>query len=84
MVSRSWRNHTQRTPGAARVVKLLEAIEAIAAVAHHLAGLADITELFGELQQPNLRADDLLCSVVMVSSYAAPGDQDTAVSLSFS
>src|SRR5262249_14619783 len=45
---------------AACVVKLLGAIEAIAAVAHHLAGLADIAELFGELQQPNFRADDLL------------------------
>jgi hypothetical protein len=32
---------------AACVIKLLEAIEAIAAVAHHLAGLADVAELFG-------------------------------------
>jgi hypothetical protein len=35
---------------AACLVKLLEAVEAVAAVAHHLAGLADIAELFGELQ----------------------------------
>ena len=47
---------------AACVVKLLEAVEAIAAVTHHLAGLADITELFGELQQSNFGADDLLFS----------------------
>src|SRR5262249_54819508 len=42
------------------VVKLLEAIEAVAAVAHHLAGLADVAELLGELQQPDFGADDLL------------------------
>src|SRR5262249_49249920 len=29
---------------------------------HHLAGLADIAELLGELQQANLGADDLLFS----------------------
>ena len=29
----------------------VEAVEAVAAVAHHLAGLADIAELLGELQQ---------------------------------
>jgi hypothetical protein len=45
---------------AACIVKLLEAVEAVAAVAHHLAGLADIAELFGELQQPDFRPDDLL------------------------
>ena len=45
---------------AAGVVKLLEAIEAVARVAHHLAGLADIAELLGQLQQPDLGADDLL------------------------
>jgi hypothetical protein len=32
------------------VVELLEPIEAVATVAHHLAGLADITELLGQLQ----------------------------------
>src|SRR5260370_10913578 len=36
-------------------------VEAVAAVAHHFAGLADIAELLGELQQAN-RADDLLFS----------------------
>src|SRR5262245_15426991 len=47
---------------AALVVELLEAVEAVATVAHHFAGLADIAELLGELQQPNLGADDLLFS----------------------
>jgi len=42
------------------VVKLLEAIEAVAAIAHHLAGLTHIAELFGKLQQPNFGPDDLL------------------------
>src|SRR5262245_17787875 len=42
------------------VVEFLEAVEAVAAIAHHLAGLADIAELLGKLQQPNFRADDLL------------------------
>jgi hypothetical protein len=45
---------------AALVVKFLEAVEAVAAVTHHLAGLADIAELLGELQQSNLGTDDLL------------------------
>src|SRR5262245_43534034 len=44
------------------VVELLEPVEAVAAVAHHFAGLADIAELLGELQQANLRANDLLFS----------------------
>jgi hypothetical protein len=44
------------------VVELLEPVEAVAAVAHHFAGLADIAELLGELQQANLGADDLLFS----------------------
>ena len=35
---------------AALVVELLEPVEAVAAVIHHLAGLADIAELLGELQ----------------------------------
>src|SRR5262245_51045170 len=47
---------------AALVIELLEPVEAVAAVAHHFAGLADIAELLGELQQPNLGADDLLFS----------------------
>ena len=37
---------------AAGVVKLLEAVKAVATVAHHLAGLADVAELLGQLQQP--------------------------------
>ena len=45
---------------AAFVVQLLEPVEAVAAVAHHLAGLADIAELLGQLQQPDLGSDDLL------------------------
>src|SRR5213075_587719 len=45
---------------AAFVVEFLEAVEAVAAVSHHLAGLAHIAELFGEFQQPDLGADDLL------------------------
>ena len=42
------------------VVKLLEPVKAVAAIAHHFAGLADIAELLGQLQQPNLGANDLL------------------------
>ena len=34
---------------AARVVELSEPVEAVARVAHHLAGLADIAELLGQL-----------------------------------
>ena len=45
---------------AAGLVELLEAVEAVARVAHHLAGLADVAELLGELQQAHLGADDLL------------------------
>jgi hypothetical protein len=45
---------------AAFVVQFLEAVEAVPAVAHHLAGLADVAELLGQLQQPGLGADDLL------------------------
>src|SRR5437868_710316 len=45
---------------AAFVVQLLEPIEAVPAVAHHLAGLADIAELFGQLQQTHLHPDNLL------------------------
>ena len=45
---------------AALVVELLEAVKAVATIAHHLAGLAHIAELLGQLQQSNLRADDLL------------------------
>jgi hypothetical protein len=47
---------------AALLVKLLEPVEAVAAVAHHFAGLADIAELLGELQQTNFGTDDLLFS----------------------
>src|SRR5258707_853544 len=39
---------------AAFVIEFLKAVEAVAAIAHHLAGLADIAELLGELQEPNL------------------------------
>src|SRR3954447_26244956 len=45
---------------AASVVELLEAVEAVARVAHHLAGLAHVAELLGQLQQAELGADDLL------------------------
>src|SRR5262249_49781971 len=45
---------------AALLVEFLETVEAVAAVTHHLAGLAYIAELLGQLQQPNLGADDLL------------------------
>ena len=42
------------------VVQLLEPVEAVAAIPHHLAGLADVAELLGQLQQPDLRSDNLL------------------------
>src|ERR1700756_1173622 len=42
------------------IVQILEQVKAVSAIAHHLAGLADIAELLGELQQTNLRPDDLL------------------------
>ena len=45
---------------AALIVELLEAVEAVAAVAHHLTGLANIAELLGQFQQPDLGADNLL------------------------
>jgi hypothetical protein len=45
---------------AACIIELLEAIETVAAVAHHLAGLADVAELLGQLEQPYLGANDLL------------------------
>src|SRR5947209_14177627 len=45
---------------AAFVVQLLEPIEAVAAIPHHLAGLADIGELLGQLQQAHFRPNDLL------------------------
>jgi len=48
----------QRRP-AARVVECLEAFKAVARVAHHLAGLAHIAELLGELPEPRLGTDDL-------------------------
>src|SRR3712207_7720785 len=42
--------------------KVSEAIEAVTRVAHHLAGLADVAELLGQLQQTHFGADDLLVS----------------------
>ena len=45
---------------ASGLVEILEAIEAVAPVAHHLAGLADVAKLPGELQQANFGPDDLL------------------------
>jgi hypothetical protein len=59
------------------VVELLEAVDAVPAVAEHRAGLADIAELTGEFQQPDLGADDLLllcplrCSCVL-SGFSVP------------
>ena len=44
----------------AGLVEFLEAVEAVARVAHHLAGLADVAKLLGELQEPHLGANDLL------------------------
>src|SRR3982074_1506852 len=45
---------------AAFVIEILEAVEAIAAIAEHLAGLAHIAKLPGELQQAHLSLDNLL------------------------
>ena len=42
------------------LVQLLEAVEAVPAIPHHLAGLAHIAELLGQLQQTNFRADNFL------------------------
>ena len=39
------------------VVQLLETIEAVARVTHHLARLADVAELFGQLQQADLERE---------------------------
>jgi hypothetical protein len=58
---------------AAFVVELFEAVEAVAAVTHHLAGLAYIAELIGELQQSDLGADDLLLSGHGVLQIAEAG-----------
>src|SRR5262249_32867523 len=46
---------------ASRLVELLEPVKAVAAVAQHLASLADVAELLGELRQSTLGADALLC-----------------------
>src|SRR6202011_2067396 len=45
---------------AAFVIEILEPVEAIAAIAEHLAGLAHIAKLPGELQQAHLSLDNLL------------------------
>lgn len=45
---------------AARVVEFLETVEAIPAVAHHLAGLRDIAQVFRQFQHTHLGLDDLL------------------------
>jgi hypothetical protein len=45
---------------AAALVQLLEAVETVAAVAHDLARLRHVPELLRELQDPDLRLDDLL------------------------
>jgi hypothetical protein len=58
---------------AALVVQLLEPVEAVAAVAHHFAGLADIAELFGKLQQAKLGTNDLLFSCHGVLQCAEAG-----------
>src|SRR5439155_4440404 len=58
---------------AAFIVELLEAIEAVAAVPHHLASLADIAELLGELQQSDLRPNDLLLLCHFVISVPPKG-----------
>jgi hypothetical protein len=46
------------------VVEFFEPVKAVPAVAHHLASLADVAELLGELQQSNFGADDLLFVVM--------------------
>src|SRR5205814_7959162 len=58
---------------AAFVVQLLEPIEAVPAVPHHLAGLADIAELFGQLQQTHLHPDNLLLLRHVVVSVSSEG-----------
>src|SRR5271157_5228302 len=58
---------------AACVVEFLEAVEAVARIAHHLAGLADIAELFGKLKHSNLGADDLLVGRHSVLQCAEAG-----------
>jgi hypothetical protein len=44
---------------AAFIVHFLEPVKAVAAVPHHLAGLGHVAELIGQLQEPDLYADDL-------------------------
>src|SRR5205814_4081645 len=58
---------------AAFVVQLLEPIEAVPAVPHHLAGLANIAELLGQLQQTHLHPDNLLLLRHVVVSVSAGG-----------
>jgi hypothetical protein len=43
--------------------------EAVAAVPHHFPGLAHIAELLGQFQQPDLGANDLLCSCLVLISF---------------
>ena len=55
--------HYAEHRGQANAVPLLislEPVKAIPAVPDHLAGLADIAELLGQFQQPDLRSDNLL------------------------
>src|SRR3977135_26999 len=54
----NWRT-TRQLSGECRI-EILEAVEAIAAIAEHLAGLAHIAKLPGELQQAHLSFDNLL------------------------
>jgi hypothetical protein len=42
------------------LVQLLETVGAVPAIAHHLARLAHIAELFGELQQAKHSADNFM------------------------
>jgi len=60
-------------PARPRLVDLLEPVEAVAAVTHHLASLADVAELLGELQQSNLAVDDLLFGGHRVLQVAEAG-----------
>src|SRR5262249_27319515 len=58
---------------AAFVVQLLEAIKAVSAIPHHLAGLAYIAELLGQLQQSDLCPYDLLLLCHFVISVPPKG-----------
>src|SRR5262249_2520409 len=64
---------------AAFVVQFLKPVEAVPAIPHHLAGLADVAELLGQLQKPRLHPNDLLLLSHIVDLRPAGTNNDCQV-----